>query len=325
MPHWLARRIVSAAATLLAVLTLVFTAVHLAPGTPFMPRGDRPPLDAAAVARLQARFGLDQPIPVQYGRYLAALAHGELGESFSARRPVAAMLVDAIPNTLLLAGAALAIEFILGLVLSVYQGTHAGSARDRALTQVTLLFYSMPTFWLGLVLLLVFGERLHWLPVGGIVDPAMHASFGAVGRIVDRLRHLLLPALTLGLIGAAATARFERPAVIAATRAEFVQSARAQGVRPHRILWAHVIRNALLPYITLAGLAYPVLLTGAVVVESVFAWPGMGKLAADAIATRDYPVVMAATLLATVMVVVGNLLADCCYAVADPRIRDATA
>ncbi|HEY3934246.1 MAG TPA: ABC transporter permease [Gemmatimonadales bacterium] len=322
--RWLARRSLSAVATLLVVLTLVFGAIHLAPGTPFMPRGDRPPLDAAAVARLQARFGLDQPIAVQYGRYIGALVRGELGESFSARRPVAAMIADAIPNTLLLAAAALAIEFLLGLGISIYQGIHAGSHRDRALTNLTLFIYSLPTFWLGLVLLLVFGERLHWLPVGGITDPAIHDSLSIAGRAVDRIRHLILPAVTLGLIGAAGTARFERPAVIAALHDDYIRSARARGVGSRRILWAHAVRNALLPYITLAGLAFPFLLTGAVVVESVFAWPGMGKLAADAIATRDYPVVMAATLLAAVMVIVGNLAADCCYAVADPRIREAS-
>jgi peptide/nickel transport system permease protein len=308
---------------MLAVLTLVFGAIHLAPGTPFMPRGDRPPLDPAAIARLKQQFGLDQPLLVQYGRYLAALAHGELGQSFAARRPVIDMLGDAIPATVLLAGTALFIEFSLGLAIGVVQAVNARRHWDSALTGVTLFFYSLPTFWLGLILLLLFGEWLHWFPVGGIIDPAMHDSFGAIGRLLDRLHHLVLPALTLGLVSAAGTARFQRPAMLSALNQDFVRTARAKGISNSGVLWHHAVRNALLPYITLLGLALPFLLTGAVVVETVFAWPGMGKLAADAIATRDYPVVTATTLLASALVVVGSLLADLLYMVADPRTRSA--
>lgn len=317
----LLRRVVAALATVLAVLTLCFAAIHLAPGTPFMPRGDRPPFDSITVARLQAEYGLDRPISVQYTRYLAALAHGDLGQSFSQRRPVSAMLADAIPNTVVLTTTALAIELLLGLVIGVFQAAHAGSGSDAALTHLTLFFYAMPTFWLGLVLLLVFGERLHWLPVGGVVDPVLYESAGTAARLLDRLRHLLLPALTLGLVGAAGTARFQRPAMIEALSQDWIRTARAKGISNWRALWHHALRNALLPYITLLGLALPFLLTGAVVVESVFAWPGMGKLAADAIATRDYPVVAATTLLASALVVTGSLLADLLYTAADPRTR----
>lgn len=321
MVPWLVRRVIAAFATVFAVLTLAFAAIHLAPGTPFMPRGDRPPLDSATVARLQAQFGLDRPVGQQYTHYLTALAHGELGQSFSQRRPVSAMLADAIPNTIVLTATALAIELLLGLVIGVFQAARVGSKTDVALTHATLFFYSMPTFWLGLVLLLVFGERLHWLPIGGVVDPIGYESSGIAARFIDRCRHLLLPALTLGLVGAAGTARFQRPAMIEALSQDWIRTARAKGISNWRALWHHALRNALLPYITLLGLALPFLLTGAVVVESVFAWPGMGKLAADAIATRDYPVVAATTLLASTLVVTGSLLADLLYAAADPRTR----
>jgi peptide/nickel transport system permease protein len=319
---WVVRRLLAAIATVFAVLTATFAAIHVAPGTPFMPRGDRPPFDSATVTRLQAQFGLDRPLQVQYERYLAALAHGELGESFSERRPVAAMLADAIPNTIFLAGAALLIDLLLGLAIGVFQAEHAGGLSDVALTNLTLFFYSLPTFWLGLVLLLVFGGWLHWLPVGGIVDPAVHESLNLAARIADRLRHLALPALTLGLVGAAGTARFQRAAMMQALGQDFVRSARSKGLTARDVIWRHALRNALLPYVTLIGLALPFLLTGAVVVESVFAWPGMGKLAADAIAARDYPVVVATTLLASTLVVTGSLLADLLYAVLDPRARN---
>ncbi|HEY4320962.1 MAG TPA: ABC transporter permease [Gemmatimonadales bacterium] len=315
------RRALAGMLTVLAALTLIFVAIHLAPGTPFMPRGDRPPFDAATVARLRAQFGLDQPLVTQYGHYMSALAHGQLGESFAQRRPVAALLAEAIPNTLLLASAALAIEFLLGLAIGVFQAAHRGSRWDTALTNLTLLFYSLPTFWFGLVLLLCFGQWLHWLPVGGIVDPITYASSDWFARVGDRAVHLVLPALTLGLVGAAGTARFQRSAMLDALAQDFVRVARANGVSERRLIWDHALRNALLPYITLLGLALPFLLTGAVVVETVFAWPGMGKLAADAIATRDYPVVTATTLLATVLVVIGSACADVGYAAADPRAR----
>jgi peptide/nickel transport system permease protein len=323
-PGWLVRRIAAAIATMLAVLTLAFAAIHLAPGTPFMPRGDRPPLDAAAVARLQHQFGLDRSLPEQYGRYLASLARGELGESFSARRPVSTMIADAIPATLLLAGTALAIEFILGLAIGVWQAVHRDRRWEAAVTVITLFFYSLPTFWLGLILLLLFGERLHWFPVGGIVDPATHDALSFGSAVLDRLRHLVLPATTLGLIGAAGTARFQRPAMLAVLGQDYVRTARAKGISGAAVVWRHAVRNALLPWITLLGLALPSLLTGAVLVETVFAWPGMGKLAADAIATRDYPVVTATTLLASALVVAGSLVADLLYRAADPRLRSAT-
>lgn len=322
-PGWLARRVAAAIATMFAVLTFTFAMIHLAPGTPFMPRGDRPPLDAAAVARLQRQFGLDRSLPVQYGRYLTSLAHGELGQSFSARRPVRAMIADAVPPTLLLAGTALAVEFILGLAIGVWQAVHRGRHLDTVVTAVTLLFYSLPAFWLGLILLLLFGERLHWFPVGGIVDPATHDSLGFGAALVDSLRHLALPAATLGVIGAAGTARFQRPAMLAVLGQDHVRTARAKGISGTGVIWRHAARNALLPWITLLGLALPSLLTGAVLVETVFAWPGMGKLAADAIATRDYPVVTATTLLASALVVAGSLLADLLYHAADPRLREA--
>ncbi len=321
MTAWVLRRAGAALATVWAVVTLVFFAIHAAPGTPFLPGGDRP-MDPAVVAGLRARFGLDRPLGEQYLRYLDALAHGDLGESFSQQRPVSAALAQAIPNTLVLAGAALALDFLLGIALGVFQAAYARPRTDATLTGATLFVYSLPTFWLGLVLLLVFGQDLRWLPVGGVTDPVLYGALPPLGRLLDRLRHLALPALALGVVGAAGTARFQRAALLETLGQGFVRAARARGLSEARIL-GHALRNALLPAITLLGLALPFLLTGSVVVETVFAWPGMGKLAADAILARDYPIVMATTLVASVAVVASNLLADLLYAVADPRIRPA--
>lgn len=316
MARWLLRRAAAALAILLAVVTLVFFAIHLAPGTPFLPESDRP-LNPAVEARLRTQFGLDAPLPAQYARYLGALARGDLGESFRQQRPVAAALADAIPNTLLLALAAMLVDFGVGIALGVFQAARAGRLADTALTGASLALYSLPTFWLGLILLLVLAQWLHWFPAGGVTDPVLGGSLG------DRLHHLALPALALGLVGAAGTARFQREAMLRALGQPYVRTARASGATEARVRRHHALRNAILPAITLLGLSLPFLLTGSVVVETVFAWPGMGKLAADAINARDYPVVMATTLAATLLVIAGSLAADLLHAAADPRSRRA--
>jgi peptide/nickel transport system permease protein len=317
---WLLRRIAAGIAIVFAVVTLTFAAVHLAPGKPFLPADGRP-MDPAVVERLRHRFGIDRPLPEQYVRYLAALAHGEMGESFNKRRPVAAMIGSALPNTVVLAATALFVDFALGIAIGVFQAARVRRRSDVALTNVTLFFYSLPTFWLGLVLLLVFAQWLHWFPVGGVVDPVLYDSLSLGGRVLDRLHHLALPALTLGLVGAGGTARFQRAALLEALGQDYVRTARAKGLGGGAVLVRHALRDALLPVISLLGLALPFLLTGAVLVETVFAWPGLGKLAADAIAGRDYPLVLGTTLLVSTAVVVGSILADLVTAAADPRIR----
>ncbi|PYP14655.1 MAG: diguanylate cyclase [Gemmatimonadetes bacterium] len=320
MTAWLVRRLAAAIAIVFAVVTITFVLIHLAPGTPFA-ADDQRQVDPEVIARLRRQFGLDQPLPVQYVLYLRNLLHGELGQSFSQHRPVAAAIADAIPPTLTLAGTALVIDFALGLALGLYQAVRARRFGDIALGNVALFFNSMPTFWLGLILLLVFGQWLHVFPVGGMRDPVLCPSVTSARCLGDLLWHLTLPALTLGLVGAAATARYQRAAMLEVAGQDYVRTARAKGLRERRVLLVHALRNALLPIITLFGLAFPFLLTGAVLVERVFAWPGMGRLSVTAIFQRDYPLVTGAALVASGVVVLGSLVADVLYAVADPRIR----
>ncbi len=320
MRAWLLRRVAAGIAIIFAAVSLTFVAIHLAPGEPFLPPDERP-MDPAVVARLRRNYGLDRPLPVQYLRYVTQLAHGELGESFSQRRPVAQAIAAAVPNTLLLTITALAIDFTLGIAIGLYQAARARRRSDAALANVTLFFYSLPTFWLALVLQLVFGLWLGWFPTGGSTDPVLHDSLPLFGRVVDRLYHLALPALTLGLVGAGGTARFQRAALLEALGHEYVRTARAKGLAESAVLIRHAWRDALLPVISLAGVALPFLLTGAVLIETVFSWPGLGKLAADAISARDYPLVLGTTLLATCAVVTGSFIADVLTAAADPRVR----
>ncbi|MGH7537665.1 MAG: ABC transporter permease, partial [Gemmatimonadales bacterium] len=277
MTAWLLRRLLAALAIVFAVVSLSFGAIHLAPGTPFLPSEDRP-VDPAAVARLRARFGLDRPLPEQYARYLGALVRGDLGESFSQRRPVAAAIVSALPNTLTLSATALAIDFLLGVAIGIVQAARARRRLDTALTHTTLLLYSVPTFWLGLVLLLVFGQWLRWFPVGGVTDPVLYESLPLAGKLLDRLHHLALPALTLGTFFSGLVARIIRSSLLEVLEQDFIKAARAKGVRQAALVYRHALSNALIPVVTVIGLQFGALLGGAVLTETVFAIPGMGRL-----------------------------------------------
>jgi peptide/nickel transport system permease protein len=318
---WLVRRLAASIAIVFAVITITFFVVHLARGTPCGPgEVQAPPPDVCE--RQCHRFGCDKPLLVQYVMYLdRLLLHGDLGESIGLHRPVADALADAIPNTFTLALAALVIDFGLGLALGVYQAARERRLADIVLGNLALFVNSMPTFWLGLVLLLLFAQRHHWFPVGGPSNPVLCPRVDSLGCVLDFLWHLTLPALTLGLVGAAGTARYQRATMLEVIRQDFVRTARAKGLGERRVFLVHALRNALLPFITLFGLAFPFLLTGAVLVETVFAWPGMGRLAVNAIFQRDYPVVTGAALVTSSMVVLGSLIADALYAVADPRVR----
>ena len=322
MVRFLAVRLAQAAAIVFLVATLTFVLIHLAPGSPFTPSGEAGRVPRAVIEQLERNFGLDRPVHVQYVRYLANLARGNFGYSYAEHRPVRDAFLERVPNTLLLAAAGLVIMFVLGIATGAAQGSRPASRTDDALSLVTLALYAMPVFWLGLMLLLVFGETLGWLPVGGTHDAVLNQHMGMVGRIADRLRHLVLPALTLGLVGAAVTARYQRAAMLEVATQDFLRTARAKGLAERVVLVRHALRNALLPAITLFGLAFPLLLSGAVLVEKVFAWPGLGQLAVDAIHRRDYAVVTGAAIVTAIMVVLGNVIADVLYRLADPRTRE---
>jgi peptide/nickel transport system permease protein len=321
--RYFARRLAFAAVTVAAVVIITFVLVHLAPGEPMLGSPERTLAAPETLGRQRALFGLDRPLAGQLAAYVRNLAHGELGESFTLHRPVADVLADAVPNTLLLGGAALLLSLLLGLAVGVLQALRPRSLADTALSAITLLFYSVPVFWLGLMLLLVFGQELRWLPVSGMTTPGTRGALGPLAHAVDVARHLVLPAATLALVQAAAFARFQRSALLETLGADFVRTARAKGLPERLVLLRHALRTALAPTITLAGLAVPYLLAGSVLVESVFGWPGLGRVAYDAIFARDYNVITGTALVAGWLVAAGNLLADMALAVVDPRVRPA--
>ncbi len=303
------------------VATVTFALIHLAPGDPFSAVMDNPNVNERVRATLRAQYGLDRPLPEQFVRYVGQLARGELGWSFSHDRPVREVLASALPNTLLLMAIALVGSFALGILVALIQVARRGSATDQALSAVSLFFFSMPDFWLAILALLAFTYWLPLFPVGGVVDPVMHDYMGLGARIVDRLRHLTLPALTLTLLASPGVARYQRAALLDVLPADYIRTARLKGLTEREILRRHALRNALLPIISLLGLSFPALLTGAFFIEKIFAWPGMGLAVLNAIGTRDYPLVVGGVILGSIMVTVGSLLADLLYAWADPRLR----
>jgi peptide/nickel transport system permease protein len=317
--RYLAGRLLQSLVVVLLVAAASFFLAHLAPGGPFALEDPR--VSEAVREHWRAQFGLDRPLPEQFGRFLLGLLRGDLGYSFSHRAPVGQTLASAIPRTLLLMGVALALSIGAGVALGVYQAVRRGRPVERVLNGASLFFYSLPDFWLALVMVLAFSYWLPIFPAGGIVDATIHEYLGFWGRVWDRVRHLVLPAATLALLTTAAFARYQRAAMLEVVELDFVRTARAKGLPERSVVGRHALRNALLPVITLIGLSLPALVGGAVFVETVFSWPGMGRLAANAIASRDYPLITASVAVGGVMVTLGSLLADVLYAVADPRVR----
>ncbi len=328
MPAVLLRRALVAAATVLAVLTLTFAALHAAPGDPVrLYLG--PSADAQTLEATRRQLGLDRPLPAQYLEWLARFASGDWGTSIAQRRPVTRVLGDAVGPTLLLTGVSLVLSYLLGIAAGALQAARAKGRADVALTAITATLQAVPGYVLALGLVLVFAyQAALWDWPDALRLPAMGAeSVGAdflsgPERLADRLRHLALPLATLTLIGAAGAARYVRAATLAALRQPFVLAARARGLSGARVLTRHALRQALLPVITLAGLQLPALFSGVVFIEAIFAWPGMGRVAVQAVLARDYPVVMAVTAVFAALVIAGGLLADAAAGLADPRTRE---
>ena len=321
MARYLIRRLALVLPLALGVATLVFVLMEASPGDPVdLLLGDRP-VPPEVRERIERAYGFDQPPLTRYGRWMSALfLEGELGWSHSRSRPVARLLADALPATLALAGAALLLHLLVGVTLGVVSASRRGSWPDRALTVGSLLLYAMPTFWLGLMAVLALSYFVPIFPTSSMQSVGAE-DWSFLHRLADRVWHLMLPACVLGLGSAAAMVRFVRAGLLETLGRDFVRAARARGLAERRVMLGHALRNSLLPVINLIGLALPALISGSLVVEVIFAWPGMGRLTYDAIRAQDMPVVLATTLLATLLVVLGSLAADLAMAAVDPRIR----
>lgn len=314
----IARRALVGLTVVAGVVTLMFFLLRLAPGDPALLLVG-PSASPAQLAAQRRTLGLDRPLAAQYAAWVGRFARGDWGTSIATGRPVRATLAQAWPATVRLVGISLVLSYLLGLAVGGVQAIRGGTL-DTALSVVTVTLFAMPGYWLGLMLVMLFTYRLRVLP-----------AFGAAGfdadfltgwdRTADRLRHLALPLTTLTLIGAGGMARFVRGAMLDVRDAQHVAVARAKGLPPLTITVRHVLRNALIPVLTLLGLSLPTLFSGAVFIEAIFAWPGVGRVLVEAVLARDYPVVMAATAVSAALVVAGNLLAEALTMWADPRAR----
>jgi peptide/nickel transport system permease protein len=310
---------VSAVPLLFGLLTVTFFIIRLAPGDPVAMYVSAD-IDPMYAENLRATLGLTDPMPVQYVKWLKGVLTGELGVSFSMHDEVVNILARTIPNTLLLTVFALILNFILGIALGITSALLRGRMLDHSINIFALFLYSIPEFWLGLMLILGVSLHLDWLPVSGMHSP-LASMYPFWEYLLDLVEHMILPVFVLGVASAAATGRYMRSSLLEVIHQDYIRTARAKGLSEALVIGKHALRNALIPIITLLGLSLPFLLGGAVIVETVFSWPGMGKLTIDAIFARDYPLIIGCTLVSGVMVILGNLLADILYAFIDPRIR----
>ena len=320
MRGYLVRRLAASALLLLLVLTLTFVLVHAAPGDPFASLVENPHVSASYKAHLREIYGLDRPLAVQYADWLAAAVRGEWGISLSKQRPVSRVIAEALPATALLGSTALLIEYLLAVPLGIWAARRQGRLTDHLIRAISLVAYSVPLFWLALMSVLTFAYLLPWFPASSLHSPGAD-QLPAGARFLDLLRHLALPALVLGASTAGGTARYVRNSMLEVLSQDYVRTARAKGLSEGRVLVVHALRNALAPVLQLLGVSLPLLLSGALVVEVIFAWPGLGRISFQAIAARDYPVILATTTLTGVLVIAGNLLADLLHAAAEPRLR----
>ncbi|HXO88859.1 MAG TPA: nickel ABC transporter permease [Candidatus Acidoferrales bacterium] len=304
MIRYLVLRILYALPALWLIVTMVFLLAHIVPGDPvqqMLGEGAR----AEDLQQLRHTLGLDMPIGAQYRHYLAGIAHGDLGESFRFQQPVMRVILSHYPATLELAFVALLVCAAVGIPAGLLAAENPGTLADHAVSAFTLLGLSVPNFALGPVLILIFSVILGWLPVSGRGGPS----------------HLILPAITLGAGLAAILTRMVRISVIEQLSSDYVRTARAKGLSPAAVLFRHAFRNALIPILTILGLQFGTLLAGAIVTETIFSWPGIGRLAVQAISARDYPLLQGCILLIAVSYVLVNLLTDAVYALVDPRVR----
>ena len=325
MIGYLLRRILGSIPLLLGILTLIFFIMQLAPGdvTGRLVGPNTPP---EVIAQIRENLGLNKPLHVQYWLWLKSFVTGDFGYSFGQMRPIGEILPEVLWNTVQLTLISLVVIFAVGMLIGIVQAVRQYSVADNVLTFLALFFYSMPSFWFALMLILIFSLKANtagWplqFPASGMTG-VEYDYLTTGGKITDRIMHLILPATALGIGSAAGVARYMRGSMLEVIHQDFIRTARAKGLSERTVVFKHALRNALIPIITLLGLYLPFLLSGAVLVETIFGWPGMGRAIVDAILQRDYPMVMATSFVIAAIVVAGNLVSDILYAVVDPRIR----
>jgi peptide/nickel transport system permease protein len=319
--RFIAARFLQGAIVVVIVTMIAFLLLRLAPGDPFS--YENPSISPAIRAQWRAAFGFDKPVAEQFVRYFANAAQGKFGYSVIARRPVAAVIADALPRSLILAAVSLTFAIIIGVAIGVLGATRPRSFRDRALTVFSVFVYSIPDFWLALLFQMTLGFGLRLFPISDMADP-LTADYGSMGEVfVDRVYHMALPALSLTVLIAVVLARYQRAALLDVLPSDFLRTARAKGATERDVVIRHALRNALIPTITMLGVIVPTVLGGIFFIEYVFNWPGIGLLAVTSVQALDYDVATACVIIAGVLVAASSFVADVLTALVDPRIRDA--
>lgn len=316
MGRYLIRRLIQSVPTFFGVTLVVFVLINAVPGGPGAELSLDPTIKPEDLARIRASMGLDKSVPERYVLFLGDLLHGNLGVSLNQRGvPVAEMIGDRLPKTLLLTGSALLIALLIAVPLGVFSAVRQYSWFDNISTVASTAGIAVPSFWLGIMMILVFSVSLRWFPTGGV------QTLGVDTDVRDVIWHLAMPATALAFVSIATWSRYIRASMLEVIRQDFIRTARSKGLRDRFVIFNHALRNALIPFVTLLGLSLPTLVGGALIIERIFSWPGIGRLAFDASQQRDYPVIMGVVVMSSILVIAGNLAADITYGFLDPRIK----
>lgn len=314
MTTYIIRRVVMMIPILIGISILSFAIMYAAPGKPTVLNLD-PDISVEDRERQMERLGLNDPPHIQYINWMGNVLRGDLGHSFTRKQPVTKLIMDRLPNTIILMVVSTFLAVIISIPFGVLSATKQYTKLDYSVTFASFLGLATPNFWLGLMLIMLFSVQLGWTPVGGV------GTLGADFNLLDRIHHIILPAFVLATADMAGLTRYTRSSMLEVINQDYIRTARAKGFRERTVVYKHGLRNGLIPIITIFGLMLPTFIGGSVVVETLFSWPGIGKLFIDATFERDYPVIMAITMFAAVLTVIGNLVADILYAIMDPRIE----
>ncbi|OQY27884.1 MAG: diguanylate cyclase [Candidatus Cloacimonetes bacterium 4572_55] len=319
MPKYIIRRVFTSIPIILGVLTVTFFVINLTPGDP-LAMYVNPEISPGIREIMAERFGLNDPLPIRYFKWIKNFLTGDFGHSYSHNRPVKDVLFDAVPHTLLLSSTSLLLSIITGIAIGVVSALKKYTIYDHLVTVLSFFIYAMPSFWLALMLIIIFSLKLRLLPASNVrsIDAD---TLTLLPYLWNRVQHAILPVFVLAIGNAASKGRYMRSSLLEVIRQDYIRTARSKGLPEFLVIWKHAMRNALIPIVTIAGLSIPFLLSGSLIVEVIFAWPGMGQVIINSIFNRDYPLVMATTFISAVMVIFGNLVADVFYSVLDPRIR----
>ena len=322
MPRYIASRLLQGLALVLAVVILNFVLVHAAPGDPVETiAGASGGMSPELMAQLRTQYGLDRPLPVQLGVYLGKVLQGDLGYSYFFNLPVTSLIAERVPATLLLVISAVLLAFVVGTTLGVLSSRKPNGVLSQFITVLSMVGFAAPVFWMGIMLVILFASVIPILPVSGM--RSVDSSGGGFKDVLDVLHHLVLPTVTLGLVYLAQYSRLSRSSMLDVLGSDFIRTARATGLAERVMMYKHALRNALLPVVTVLGLQFGNVMAGAILVETVFNWPGLGRLAFDSVLRRDYPTILGVLLFSSIVVIVMNILTDLAYRLIDPRIKAA--